>query len=249
MISKQAEQLSNNITNGAVEALVLADETNTTNSNIIMTRKSSILVLLALLVQSVVSQQYFPWIIDPRCPEEDRRHLRATNGETEEALSDTGGLKRADQLVLSGANNNTAEHLRSRELSSNSVTFNFKLYWQQGYCWQQEWIERKWCLQCPGKNCREGDFLWINFCDQYDLRQRFEWVDLGLDPASYQNQGLLKVASRNLCVAQTTANVFRLKPCDIYDIDQKLIGFHYSQHFQIGPAHVDHLSDCLTQVS
>jgi len=35
----------------------------------------------------------------------------------------------------------------SRSLQSGRE-FNLKLYWRQGACWQDEWIERKWCMQC-----------------------------------------------------------------------------------------------------
>jgi hypothetical protein len=35
----------------------------------------------------------------------------------------------------------------TRQLSSGR-TFNLKLTWRQGACWQDEWIERKWCMEC-----------------------------------------------------------------------------------------------------
>lgn len=190
----------------------------------------------------VVESRYIQWDIDPRCPDEDRRQLQ-------DDTEDRGvrGSYAEEDNPLEQQDVDADDLHRNRELGTNPVTFNFKLYWQQGYCWQQEWRERQWCLECPGTTCSEDEFLWINECNQYDALQRFEWVQLGTDGYTGQNQGLLKVASQNLCVEQTEANVFRLKTCNEYEINQKLIGFHMTQHFQIGPAHVNHLSDCLTQ--
>lgn len=32
--------------------------------------------------------------------------------------------------------------------------FQIKMHWEEGFCWQEEWRERKWCWQCEGGNCK-----------------------------------------------------------------------------------------------
>jgi hypothetical protein len=219
-----------------------------------MRNKLSVWAALCLIAaKQVLSSQYVQWEIDPRCPEDDdRRHLKEPEDEANEAV--TGNLRHLfplteNQLDVADSTKALGDD-RNRNLfvgSTNPVTFNFKLHWEQGYCWQREWGERKWCLECPQITCGEGDFLWINECNEYEPLQRFEWIQLGIDPNSGQNQGLLKVASQNLCIEQVSPNTFRLQTCDENNIDQKLIGFHFTLYFQIGPAHVDYLYDCLTQ--
>ncbi|HEY9708970.1 MAG TPA: hypothetical protein V6D48_12285 [Oculatellaceae cyanobacterium] len=35
--------------------------------------------------------------------------------------------------------------------------FRLKMYWQQGYYWQEETFERKWCMQCRVNGCSLGE--------------------------------------------------------------------------------------------
>jgi len=140
----------------------------------------------------------------------------------------------------------------------NTVTFNLRLHWEEGACWQNEWIERKWCLQCPGSSCVVGDELWINECDEYDPLQRFELVYLGRNAnniSSHYNKhlGLLKVASNNddddeLCLRRVSSSTFQLAPCDHTNIDQQLVGFDPYKPFELQPANQeDGINQCLSQ--
>lgn len=197
----------------------------------------AIFVLLQQL-ESVASQsQWIKWDVDPRCPDDERRLLQGPNDFEDPNEPPPDSI--------------TKEEAKRRELAivgtTNPVSFNMKLYWRPGYCWQQEWEEREWCLECYGGTCDEEDPLWIKACDQYDIRQRFEWVQLGIDPTTYQNTGQLKVAGKDLCVEQVEDGKFRLQGCDSTVVDQMFVGFHIANPFQMRPFHVDHITECLTQ--
>ena len=208
---------------------------------------------LALKVEVALSQgqqgTYINWIVDPRCPDERRGLIEH---------SSTGGngaanLRRSHQEAERNSITDLPEkrhHAVARRslqsLSSNLVPFNIKLYWQAGYCWQREWIERRWCLECPGDTCSSESFLWINECDEDNSLQSF-LIQLGLDGYSYENQGLLKTANYDLCVEQVETGTFRLLPCDEDNIDQKLVGFTEDRPFQLRPAHSSYSQSCLTQ--
>lgn len=219
-----------------------------------MVRLSMALVaigFLALKVDFALSQgQYIEWIVDPRCPDDDRRALLEHSNS-----KGPNNLRKSPQDANSNSNigdladkvDNEAEHRTLQSLSTNPDTFNLKIYWQAGYCWQREWIERRWCLECPGKSCSTESFLWINECDADNSLQRFEWVQLGLDGFSYENQGLLKTANYDLCVEQVEAGTFRLLPCDETNVYQKLVGFTENRPFELRPAHSSHSQNCLTQ--
>jgi len=46
---------------------------------------------------------------------------------------------------------------------SNGV--RLKLHWQQGYYWQEEIIERKWCMRCDNNlDCQVGEALFLGDC-------------------------------------------------------------------------------------
>jgi hypothetical protein len=67
--------------------------------------------------------------------------------------------------------------------------FRLKMYWQEGYHWQEEDFERKWCLECAdctalnfdgtGAQCRAvtacavNHQLWIRNCDATSRRDWF----------------------------------------------------------------------------
>jgi hypothetical protein len=219
-----------------------------------MLRLSGALVaigVLALKADFALSQgQYIEWIVDPRCPDDDRRALiehsnisSPTN--LRKSTRDAHGKRNTDYLAEKL--DNEAERRSLQSYSTNPLTFNLKLYWQAGYCWQREWNERRWCLECPGKTCSADSFLWINTCDADNSLQRFEWVQLGLDGFSYENQGLLKTSGTDLCVEQVAAGTFRLLPCDETSVYQKLVGFTEQRPFQLRPAHSRHSGSCLTQ--
>lgn len=116
-------------------------------------------------------------------------------------------------------------HLTRRELASN-LRFNMKLYWEEGYCWQEEWKERKWCMECDGDSCSEGDKLELQVCKNVD-RQEFSWI-----PTS--GGGRLKVSKKDLCLERVDTNDYRLKICSSSS-KQVLVGFSANKPFELYP--------------
>jgi hypothetical protein len=79
-------------------------------------------------------------------------------------------------------------------------SFRIKLYWEEGYNWQEEWIERKWCLECSSGRCGTDVDIVIRKCDSDTTR--FEFVDSG-DGQQVQ----VKVAGQdNLCLELMESN-------------------------------------------
>ena len=201
-----------------------------------------------LFMPVAAQRQYVQWNVDERCPPDGtRRKLILNESEHEQHLPTTNNKSTPSRFLR--VNPIKDGDSNSRNLQA-SITFNLKLYWQPGYCWQREYIERKWCLQCHGSasSCEQDSNLFINTCNPYEPLQRFEWIQLGVDPArQYQNQGLIKVATGNLCLQQTLPGIFRLRECNQYDINQGFSGFNQYGPFQLRPAHADNIGDCLTQ--
>jgi len=94
-----------------------------------------------------------------------------------------------------------------RDLSS-SPTFMLKMYWEQGYCWQEEWIERKWCMSCEGTTCGQGEFLEVQPCDSTKAIQKFIYV-----PVSGSSGGQLRTSTQNLCLERISGSVWKLNTC------------------------------------
>ena len=132
---------------------------------------------------------------------------------------------------LRGSNANHA----NRNLESLNV-FQIKMYWEEGYCWQEEWRERRWCLECEGKSCDEDDYIWLQECSS-SSQQKFVY-----EPVAGSGGGKIKpYSSQNLCWTRTRAIHHQLKPCgDNYtDSDgrdiQVLIGFTFDSEFELHP--------------
>lgn len=115
--------------------------------------------------------------------------------------------------------------LTERELASN-LRFNLRLHWEEGYCWQEEWRERRWCMECDGDKCNEGDQLEIQYCENV-ARQEFSWIPTN-------GGGRLKVSDKNLCFERIDNNRFRLKTCSSSS-KQVLVGFNANKPFELYP--------------
>lgn len=110
--------------------------------------------------------------------------------------------------------------------------FNLKMHWKEGYCWQHEWIERRWCMECAGSDCNEDDVLEIQVCETSSTsskRQEFKWL-----PAEEKGAGRLKVSNKNLCLERVSVNFFKLKPCTV-SVKQILVGFKADGPFELHP--------------
>jgi len=95
--------------------------------------------------------------------------------------------------------------------------FKLKLYWQQDYYWQEERIERKWCMQCRGGSCDSGDSIHIRKCDT--VTTYFSFIDIG------NNAIQVAIAGTTLCLQEVRKNGSRhdieARNCDENNIKQQ----------------------------
>ena len=189
---------------------------------------------LTLLTVSLLLAASTAWQIDLRCPPPPQaRHLQdafdmldqeyLTNMDTFDM--ETFNMKHlADQdsacCNLRGNNQHHEQqehqdhHHNHRELQS---AFQLKMFWQEGVCWQEEWIERKWCMSCQGTSCTSGKALWLQFCSVNDPIQRFTYI-----PVSGSGGGQIKTATANLCLERNSTNTFMLAGCKSVDLDKQI---------------------------
>lgn len=212
------------------------------------------------------------WETDPRCPEppnrrlaelsppepeEDaanltalRNHLRGNEATEDPELLDfrmtmlAATVVEPEEPIL---DNDNEEHEKGTKMfeqrSLASRRYNLKMYWERGYCWQEEYsLERKWCMECEGKICEEDQILWLQEC-RNTLTQEFQWVEDDEDTES--TKGRIKTTSANLCYTRITSNYYRLKRCSSSNKNQLFRGFHKDKPFEIKPH--DDSNKCLNQ--
>lgn len=89
--------------------------------------------------------------------------------------------------------------------SSGLQNFKLKMYWEPGFFWQEESIERKWCMRCRGGSCSVGEKLYIENCD-YDV-QRFDFSNVSNDEV------LIKLNGTNRCLERLGQDIY-VRDCD-----------------------------------
>jgi hypothetical protein len=85
-------------------------------------------------------------------------------------------------------------------------SFRLKLYWEPGYFWQEETIERKWCMECDGTGCDFDDSIHVQRCGSSNTWFVFENLRNG--------ETQVRVAGKNLCLELISNNSIRLRNCD-----------------------------------
>jgi hypothetical protein len=88
---------------------------------------------------------------------------------------------------------------------SSLTNFRLKLYWEEGYDWQEEDFERKWCMECRNGDCDSGDKLYIYKCSESS--QSFDFVLVNNDEA------LIKLSGTGLCLERNNKDI-RIKSCN-----------------------------------
>ena len=183
--------------------------------------------LTVVLFDTVVSAQ---WNISPEC---ERRRTFDLN---EPVISPV--MKRSESV-------SPETSLRGSEANAHrqlSTVVMLKIHWEPGYCWQDEWDDRFWCLTCDG-SCNEDDYLLIDECDENEDTQWFvyESADNGIK--------LMPSTDPSLCWTRTGATEHQLKPCgsdypDDYGLDRQIIvGFQETGTFELHPNGLP--EDCL----
>ncbi|CAB9527247.1 receptor-like protein kinase [Seminavis robusta] len=100
---------------------------------------------------------------------------------------------------------------------TTSGSFRLKIYWEQGYDWQDEYVERKWCLV---RNYRVGGMCWDGITPTtcranrvYVTRcgstsgQSWQFVHVG------NGEALIKGSGTNRCLARSGTNI-ELRTCN-----------------------------------
>lgn len=124
---------------------------------------------------------------------------------------------------------------------SSSSSFYLKLYWEQGYYWQEESFERKWCLDCTGSGCDAGDSMIIVDCDK-DSPTKLVFV-------FYGSEFQIQISGKNLCFELKSDKSIKLASCSSSSSVQRFIGQNGnpsgSGRFEIFPT--TRSGYCLTQ--
>jgi hypothetical protein len=111
-----------------------------------------------------------------------------------------------------------------------------KLYWENGYRWQGETQERKWCMECDGGSCTNGDLVRIEKCDNFNTQ--FEFYRRNGDEAGFQD------VKSNFCM-RLEDKLIKMRRCDSNDELQRFVGSFSSSKFEIKPK--TSTRNCLTQ--
>ena len=83
--------------------------------------------------------------------------------------------------------------------SSSLQDFKLKLYWEEGYYWQEETFERKWCMRCRGGHCSIGENLYLEECSDNGVQKfDFEYVN--------DQEVLIKLHDTDRCLEKYTSN-------------------------------------------
>jgi len=75
------------------------------------------------------------------------------------------------------------------------------MYWEEGYFWQEETVERKWCMRCKGGSCGVGDKIYIKDCGTSGV-QRFDFQFVNSDEA------LIKLRGTDRCLERNDKKIF-----------------------------------------
>jgi hypothetical protein len=158
------------------------------------------------------------WDTDERCPDRRDRRLRG-HGST--AAAPVGRRTTPPE--------EDAASLARRQLEGGNLVFHMKMYWEEGFCWQDEWRERRWCLDCNGHDCNLDDIISTQDCAETSM-QEFVWIPQG----NADGRGSLKVANKDLCFERYSNQEYRLRPCSGKD-RQMYLGFTYEGPFELYP--------------
>ena len=93
--------------------------------------------------------------------------------------------------------------------SSNEVGFRLKLYWEEGYYWQERTKETWWCMGCVDGKCEKGSKLELTNCKKKtDMDTTFAAINHG------NNGHQLRVTNTDLCLQKMgDLRTILLRPC------------------------------------
>lgn len=122
---------------------------------------------------------------------------------------------------------------------SSEVGFRLRLYWEEGYFWQERSTETWWCMSCADNyQCKRNSKLKINNCKVASNRDtRFVVKRIN---RNYQ----FRVTNTKLCLQKMRGRSLRLKPCSKNKL-QQFKDYSLTEKFDLRP--VRYSSRCLSQ--
>ena len=193
--------------------------------------KLSLLTTLMLIGASAA------WEEDPRCKEFSLDRRAQEEGGDDEILDEEvyADVYETQQLTASESSPVTrslrgATKQNQRELFSDN--FQLKMFWEEGTCWQAEWIERKWCMACAGTECLSGQKLWVEACDSTKKVQRFTFIPYEINGTI---AGKIKTVGAELCLEQISKETVLLNDCASFNKSQAFTGFRDDAPFELSP--------------
>ena len=124
-------------------------------------------------------------------------------------------------------------------------TFRFKLYWQEGYYWQEKDYEfQKFCVQCLGERCSEGENLRVTECDEENTK--FQFIN------QVRNETQIYIPDDDKCLEARPEELnWRVEECDDSNVSQRFWagpeGNFNGERFEFRPLSVAALNVCMVQ--
>ena len=207
------------------------------------------LAVVATAVVSLFSTITSAWDVSPECLR--RRQLSASNETVQFLTDEEGPVEKSGpyhEIVDRSGLNVTNKNLRGsgmvaahRELEDVDY-FQIRMYWEEGYCWQEENFERPWCWECEGSSCGKNDMIVTMKCKSTS-KQRFVYEEVKSNGMVIG--GKIKPYTRqDLCFERTRVNAYQLKTCDS-NTNQIIVGFALDGRFELHPYGIE--EKCLTQ--
>jgi hypothetical protein len=79
-----------------------------------------------------------------------------------------------------------------------------KMWWQDGFFWQEETLDPFWCLECDGSTCNDGDYVRTRACDNVTLGTNnnalLDFVTTGSGGSSGNDEYQMKDYATNMCL-------------------------------------------------
>jgi hypothetical protein len=128
--------------------------------------------------------------------------------------------------------------------------FRLKLYWEDGYYWQEETFERPWCVRCTSLGCQVDGAMIIVNCDNdgnHGEPDLFRFLQLPSTDgtATFQIQEI----TSELCFQRTQDRQISLQPCQAELLRQQFFSsggnVAIGDRFQMQP--LDYPGFCVTQ--
>jgi len=123
-------------------------------------------------------------------------------------------------------------------------TFRLKLFWQEGYLWQEEERERRWCMDCSEDECDDGENLKVRECGGSNTK--FQLIN------EADNAAQIYIPKDDKCLeASADEKNLKVEDCDDSESAQRFWagpdGSFNGDRFELIPKSISSLDECMTQ--